>query len=225
MDLSLRLENLTIAAYNGRIARAGDAYPLSKDPCYPTYWHFLGALIRVPVQASNENGFAQVKALARKIWERYGDRGWADLAEYSLKDSQNEAYFPMRSWLLHQRPNWPGTILQWPEQTIRDAIAMHRVLGLPHTIHDCLYAVWPLLRKDEKEVATMLGGDPSQSMYSVLSTWGQFPYTLPPATAGNLWREFMTAYRRKRRPLTHNPVSLIGKDPYIVAMRLEQGRF
>ena len=35
----------------------------------------------------------------------------------------------------------------------------------------------------------------------------------------------MTAYRRKRRPLTHNPVSLIGKDPYIVAMRLEQGRF
>lgn len=37
MDLSLRLENLIIAAYNGRIARAGDAYPLSKDPCYPTY--------------------------------------------------------------------------------------------------------------------------------------------------------------------------------------------
>ena len=27
------------------------------------------------------------------------------------------------------------------------------------------------------------------------------------------------------RTLTHNPVSLIGKDPYIVAMRLEQGRF
>jgi hypothetical protein len=27
------------------------------------------------------------------------------------------------------------------------------------------------------------------------------------------------------RSLTHNPVSLIGKDPYIVAMRLEQGRF
>ena len=102
---------------------------------------------------------------------------------------------------------------------------MHRMLGFPHTIQDCLYAVWPLMRKDEKEVAVMLGGDPSQSMYSVLSTWGQFPYTLPPLTAGNLWREFMTAYRRKRRPLTHNPVSLIGKDPYIVAMRLEQGRF
>lgn len=48
------------------------------------------------------------------------------------------------------------------------------------------------------------------------------PFNLP---AGNLWREFMTAYRRKRRPLTCNPVSLIGKDPYIVAMRLEQGRF
>lgn len=31
--------------------------------------------------------------------------------------------------------------------------------------------------------------------------------------------------QRKRQPLTHNPVSLIGKDPYIVAMRLEQGRF
>lgn len=82
-----------------------------------------------------------------------------------------------------------------------------------------------MLRKDEKEVAVMLGGDPSQSMYSVLSTWGQFPYTLPPSTAGNLWREFMTAYRRKRRPLTHNPVSLIGKDPYIVVTRLERGEF
>lgn len=62
-------------------------------------------------------------------------------------------------------------------------------------------------------------------MYSVLSTWGQFPYMLPPATAGNLWREFMTAYRRKHRPLTYNPVSLIGKDPYIVASRLERGEF
>lgn len=225
MDLSLRLENLTIAAYNGRVARAGDAYLLSKDPCYPTYWHFLGALLRVPVQPSSEDGYAQVNHLARGIWKRYGDRGWADLAEYSLSDSDNAPYFPVRSWLLHQRVAWPSTILQWPEQTIRDAIAMHRMLGLPHTIHDCLHAVWPLLRKDEKEVAVMLGGDPSQSMYSVLSTWGQFPYTLPPSTAGNLWREFMIAYRRKRRPLTYNPVSLIGKDPYIVAMRLEQGRF
>lgn len=225
MDLSLRLENLIIATYNGRVARSGGAYPITQDRCYPTYWHFLGALIRVPVQASSENGFEQVKAMALKIWQRYGDRGWADLAEYSLNDSQNEAYFPMRSWLLHQRPNWPCTILQWPEQTIRDAIAMHRVLGLPHTIQDCLYAVWPLLRKDEKEVAAMLGGKPDDSVYSVLSTWGQFPYTLPPSTADNLWREFMTAYRRKRRPLTYNPVSLIGKDPYIVAMRLEQGRF
>lgn len=131
----------------------------------------------------------------------------------------------MRSWLLHQRPTWPGTILQQPEQTIRDAIAMHQVLGLPHTIHDCLYAAWPLLRKDELEVAAMLGGKPGDSMYSVLSTWGQFPYQLPPSTAGNLWVGFMKAYRRKRRPLTHNPVSLIGKDPYIVAMRLEQERF
>lgn len=225
MDLSLRLENLTIAAYNGRLAHGGGDYPLYRESCYPSFWHFLGALIRVPVQAGAPEGFHHVKAEALKIWKRYGDRGWADLAEYSLTDSQNETYFPMRSWLLHQRPNWPDTILQWPEQAIRDAIAMHRMLGLPQTIHDCLHAVWPLLRKDEKEVAVMLGGDPSQSMYSVLSTWGQFPYTLPPATAGNLWREFMTAYRRKRRPLTYNPVSLIGKDPYIVAMRLEQGRF
>lgn len=105
------------------------------------------------------------------------------------------------------------------------AMASTVLTGLPHTLHDCLHAVWPLLRKDEKEVAVMLGGDPSQSMYSVLSTWGQFSYTLPPATAGNLWREFMIAYRRKRRPLTHNPVSLIGKDPYIVATRLERGEF
>jgi hypothetical protein len=225
MDLSLRFENLTIAAYNGRLAHGGGDYPLYRESCYPSFWHFLGALIRVPVQASTPEGFHHVKAEALKIWKRYGDRGWADLAEYSLNDSENEVYFPMRSWLLHQRPNWPGTILQWPEQTIRDAIAMHKVLGLPHTIHDCLYAVWPLLRKDEKEVAAMLGGKPGDSMYSVLGTWGQFPYTLPPSTAGNLWQEFMAAYRRKRRPLTRNPVSLIGKDPYIVATRLEQGRF
>lgn len=35
----------------------------------------------------------------------------------------------------------------------------------------------------------------------------------------------MTAYRRKHRPLAYNPVSLIGKDPYIVASRLERGEF
>lgn len=62
-------------------------------------------------------------------------------------------------------------------------------------------------------------------MYSVLSTWGQFPHPLLPSTAGNLWLEFMRAYRRKRRPLTYNPTSLIGKDPYIVAMRLECEEF
>lgn len=62
-------------------------------------------------------------------------------------------------------------------------------------------------------------------MYSVLSTWGQFPYPLLPSTAGNLWVTFMRAYRRNRRPLTYNPVSLIGKDPYIVAARLERGEF
>ena len=225
MDLSLRLENLTIAAYNGRVAQGGGSYPLYRESCYPSYWHFLGALIRVPVQSSTSGGFHHVKGEALRIWERYGDRGWADLVEYTLADSKNEAYFPMRSWLLHQRSHWPGTILQWPEQTIRDAIAMYKVLGLPYTIHDCLYTVWPLMRKDEKEVAAMLGGKPDDSMYSVLSTWGQFPYTLPPTTAGDLWREFMTAYRRKRRPLTYNPVTLIGKDPYIVSMRLEQGRF
>lgn len=156
--------------------------------------------------------------LADKRLADAGDRGWADLAQYAFDRSDDGVYFLMQAWLLHNRT-------AWPEQTIRDAIAMHRVLGLPHTIHDCLHAVWPLLRKDEKEVAVMLGGDPSQSMYSVLSTWGQFPYTLPPTTAGKLWREFMAAYRRKRRPLTYNPVSLIGKDPYIVATRLEQGRF
>lgn len=225
MDLSFRFETLITAACNARTFNAhsgGGGFYI--EPCYPSFWHFLGALIRVPVQNKGAS-YADVQAEALKIWTRLGDRGWADLVEYSLNDSDNVVYFPMRSWLLHQRATWPGTILQWPEQTIRDAIAMHRVLGLPYTIHDCLYAVWPLLRKDEKEVAVMLGGDPSQSMYSVLSTWGQFPYTPPPTTAGNLWREFMTAYRRKRRPLTYNPVSLIGKDPHIVAMRLEQGRF
>lgn len=225
MDLSFRFETLVTAACNARASNArsgGGGFYI--DPCYPSFWSFFGALIRVPIQAKDAS-YADVQAEALRIWTRLGDRGWADLVEYSLNDSDNVTYFPMRSWLLHQRATWPGTILQWPEQTIRDAIAMHRVLGLPRTIHDCLYAVWPLMRKDEKEVAVMLGGDPSQSMYSVLSTWGQFPYTLPPSTAGNLWREFMTAYRRKRRPLTYNPVSLIGKDPYIVAMRLEQGRF
>lgn len=224
MDLSFRHENLLNAATRARCVATVNAVITSWQPDFPSFWHYLGAVLRVPV-LSSKHGPGDFLEEVSKIWERYGDRGWAELAEYSLADSQNEAYFPMRSWLLHQRPNWPGTILQWPEQTIRDAIAMHRVLGLPHTIHDCLYAAWPLLRKDELEVAAMLGGKPSDSMYSVLSTWGQFPYTLPPLTAGNLWREFMTAYRRKRRPLTHNPVSLIGKDPYIVATRLERGEF
>ena len=189
-------------------------------------WERLGALAMTSdPKGDKKRSLDELMRLADKRLADAGDRGWADLAQYAFERSGDGVYFPMQAWLLHNRTAWPSSILQWPEQTIRDAIAMHRVLGLPHTIHDCLYAVWPLLRKDEKEVATMLGGKPDDSMYSVLSTWGQFPYTLPPSTAGNLWREFMTAYRRKRRPLTHNPVSLIGKDPYIVAMWPEQGRF
>jgi len=181
-------------------------------------------VLRVPV-LSSKHGPGDFLEEVVKIWERYGDRGWAVLAQYSFEPDDDVAYFPMRSWLLHNRAAWPSTILQWPEQTIRDAVAMHQLLGFPYTIPDCLYAVWPLLRKDEKEVAAMLGGDPSKSMYSVLSTWGQFPHPLLPSTAGNLWIEFMRAYRRKRRPLTYNPTSLIGKDPYIVAKRLERGEF
>jgi hypothetical protein len=194
------------------------------QPTFPSFWHYLGAVLRAPV-LSSLHGPGDFLEEVVKIWERYGDRGWAVLAQYFFEPDDDVAYFSMRSWLLHNRAAWPSTILQWPEQTIRDAVAMHQLLGFPYTIPDCLYAVWPLLRKDEKEVAAMLGGDPSQSMYSVLSTWGQFPYPLLPSTAGNLWLEFMRAYRRKRRPLTYNPTSLIGKDPYIVAKRLERGEF
>lgn len=224
MDLSFRHENLLNTASRVRCGATANTVLTGWQPNFPSFWHYLGAMLRVPVLSSKYEPINFLDEVI-KIWRSYGDRGWADLAQYAFDRSDDGVYFLMQAWLLHNRTAWPGTILQWPEQTIRDAIAMHRVLGLPHTIRDCLHAVWPLLRKDEKEVAVMLGGDPSQSMYSVLSTWGQFPYTLPPATAGNLWREFMAAYRRKRRPLTHNPVSLIGKDPYIVAMRLEQGRF
>lgn len=181
-------------------------------------WERLGALAMCSdPKGDKKRSLDELMHLADKRLADAGDRGWGALCA-TLDDAA-------ATWLAVGEDSHPIHMRQWPEQTIRDAIAMHRVLGLPHTIHDCLYAVWPLMRKDEKEVAVMLGGDPSQSMYSVLSTWGQFPYTLPPSTAGNLWKEFMTAYRRKRRPLTHNPVSLIGKDPYIVAMRLEQGRF
>lgn len=194
------------------------------QPTFPSFWCYLGAVLRVPV-LSSKHGPGDFLEEVVKIWERYGDRGWADLAQHSFGRSDDIAYFSMRSWLLHNRAAWPSPILQWPEPTIHDAVTMHQLLGPSHTIHDCLFSVWPLLRKDEKEVAAMLGGDPSQSMYSVLSTWGQFPYALLPSTAGNLWMEFMRAYRRKRQPLTYNPTSLIGKDPYIVAMRLERGEF
>ena len=224
MDLSFRHENLLNTACRARCVDTVNAVMTGWQPTFPSFWHYLGAVLRVPV-LSSKHGPGDFLAEVVKIWERYGDRGWAVLAQYTFEPNDDVAYFSMQSWLLHNRAAWPSTILQWPEQTIRDAVAMHQLLGFPYTIPDCLYAVWPLLRKDEKEVAVMLGGDPSQSMYSVLSTWGQFPYSLMPSTAGNLWLEFMRAYRRKRRPLTYNPTSLIGKDPYIVAMRLERGEF
>lgn len=224
MDLSFRHENLLNAASRVRCGATAATVLTGWQPTFPSFWHYLGAMLRVPMLSSKYDPTNFLDEVI-KIWRSYGDRGWADLAQYAFERSDDGVYFTMQAWLLHNRTAWPSTVLQWPERTIRDAIAMHKVLGLPHTIHDCLHAVWPLLRKDEKEVAVMLGGDPSQSMYSVLSTWGQFPYTLPPSTAGNLWKEFMTAYRRKRRPLTHNPMSLIGKDPYIVASRLERGEF
>lgn len=224
MDLSFHYGNLLNAACRARCVATVNAVMTGWQPTFPSFWHYLGAVLRVPV-LSSKHGPGDFLEEVVKIWERYGDRGWADLAQYSFEPDDDVAYFPMRSWLLYNRAAWPSTILQWPEQTIRDAVAMHQLLSFPYTIPDCLYAVWPLLRKDEKEVAAMLGGDPSQSMYSVLSTWGQFPHPLLPPTAGKLWLEFMRAYRRKRRSLTYNPTSLIGKDPYIVAMRLERGEF
>lgn len=223
MDLGFHYENLLNSACRARCVATVDAVMPGWQPTFPSFWHYLGAVLRVPV-LSSKHGPGDFLEEVVKIWERYGDRGWAVLAQYSF-EPDDVAYFSMRSWLLHNRAAWPSTILQWPEQTIRDAVAMHQLLGFPYTIPDCLYAVWPLLRKDEKEVAAMLGGDPSQSMYSVLSTWGQFPYPLLPSTAGILWLEFMRAYRRLRRPLTYNPTPLIGKDPYIVAMRLKRGEF
>lgn len=224
MDLSFRHEILLNAACRARCVATVNAVMTGWQPTFPSFWHYLGAVLRVPV-LSSRHGPGDFLGEVVKIWERYGNRGWADLAQYSFEPDDDVAYSPMRSWLLHNRAAWPSTILQWPEQTIRDAVAMHQLLGFPYTIPDCLYAVWPLLRKDEKEVAAMLGGDPSQSMYSVLSTWGQFPHPLLPSTAGYLWLGFMRAYRRNRRPLTYNPMSLIGKDPYIVAKRLERGEF
>lgn len=224
MDLSLRHENLLRGAFIGRCFNPNGVISTYVEPEFPSFWHYFGAVLRVPV-LGRKKGYSDIFEEARRIWQRYGDRGWSDLVRYACEPSGDVVYFPMQSWLIHNRAAWPGAINQWPEQTIRDAVAMHKVLGLPHTIQDCLYAVWPLLRKDEQEVAAMLGGKPGDSMYSVLSTWGQFPYTLPPSTASNLWREFMTAYRRKRRPLTYNPVSLIGKDPYIIQVRLARGEF
>ncbi len=150
MDLCLRLENLTIATYNGRIARAGDAYPLSKDPCYPTYWHFLGALIRVPVQASNENGFAQVKTLARKIWERYGDRGWSRF----IVDPEFGAFFQTQFY-------WPFYLDQWPEQDIAETIALAKLEGMTDKAYN----------DDERRLLRWLGSNEKSMKLHALANW------------------------------------------------------
>lgn len=70
-------------------------------------------MLRVPV-LSSKHGPGDFLEEVAKIWERYGDRGWADLAQYTFGRDDDVAYFPMRSWLLHQRATWPGTILHWP---------------------------------------------------------------------------------------------------------------
>lgn len=94
MALGFRLETLITAACNARACNAhsgGGGFYI--EPCYPSFWHFLGALIRVPVQDKSAS-YADAQAEALKIWTRLGDRGWADLCQYTLEREDDMTYFP-----------------------------------------------------------------------------------------------------------------------------------
>lgn len=226
MDISYEHEQHIQRILNARGVGGRDALFVEEDENvpYPSVWHYIGTLLRLPVRTySTTWGDTGEKIL--RIWTRYGDRGWADLARYALEGYEPSKYFLTYAWLVNNPESWPSTIRQWPEETIRFAVKMHRLMGPETPLHDSLFSLQPIVRKDEREVAAMLGAREGDTVFSLLRRWGQFHHELPASSASRLWDAFMRAYRRKRRPLGYNPVSLIGLDPYIVSVRLERGEF
>lgn len=96
MDISFHYENLLTAACRTRCVATVNAVMASWQPTFPSFWHYLGAVLRVPVLSSKYGPGDFLEEVA-KIWERYGDRGWADLVQYSFGRNDDVAYFPMRS--------------------------------------------------------------------------------------------------------------------------------
>lgn len=98
MDLSFRFETLITAACNARMLNAhsgGGGFFI--EPCYPSFWHFLGALIRVPVQAKGASE-KSMKLCALANWRR------GNKVPFSVQNANHFLY----AW---------NTLMGFPEKT------------------------------------------------------------------------------------------------------------
>lgn len=93
MDLSFRHENLLNTASRVRCGATANTVLTGWQPTFPSFWHYLGSMLRVPTLSSKYDPIDFLGEVIR-IWRRYGDCGWADLAQYTFERSGDGIYFP-----------------------------------------------------------------------------------------------------------------------------------
>lgn len=129
------------------------------EPCYPTFWHFFGALIRVPVQ-DKRAGYADVQAKALKIWLRYGDRGWSQF----IVDPEFRAFFQTQFY-------WPFYLDQWTEQDIAETIKLAKLEGMTAEPHNYFRISDKAFNDDERRLLGWLGSSEKSMKLPALANW------------------------------------------------------
>lgn len=76
----------------------------------------IGALARLPACPDGVQSEARLRTRARRLLQARGDRGWGAFIEVMTHpDRQADSSY----WLRVMRPEWPPTLLSWPEERVK----------------------------------------------------------------------------------------------------------
>lgn len=160
MDLGFRYENLLTAACRTRCVATVNAVMTNWQPDFPSFWHYFGAVLRVPV-LSSKHGPGDFLEEVIKIWERYGDRGWSRF----IADEEFGAFFQTQFY-------WPFYLDQWPEQDIVDTIALAKLEGMTAEPHAYFRMTDKAFNDDERRLLGWLGAnEKSMKLYALANWW------------------------------------------------------
>lgn len=149
MDLSFRHENLLNTASRVRCGATANTVLAGWQPTFPSFWHYLGAMLRVPVLSSKYDPINFLDE-AIKIWRSYGDRGWSQF----IVDPEFGAFFQTQFY-------WPFYLDQWSEQDIADTITLAKLEGMTDKAFN----------DDERRVLGWLGASEKSMKLHALAAW------------------------------------------------------